>query len=116
MRISDWSSDVCSSDLPHQRYSAEAIRGRRSIGDYRDAKVRVEQGQQVLLRRDLMRGRVDDVIRFQAGLELFDHLTFGVDQQGIRGKVRELDSASIREPVSPVDDEVKDRKSTRLKS
>src|SRR3546814_17533580 len=54
-----------------------------------------------------MRGRVDDVIRFQAGLELFDHLTFGVDQQGIRGKVRELDSASIREPVSPIDDEVK---------
>src|SRR3546814_3963726 len=112
MRMSDWRSDVCSSDLcacelqPHQRYSAEAIRGRRSIGDYRDAKVRVEQGQQVLLRRDLMRGRVDDVIRFQAGLELFDHLTFGVDQQGIRGKVRELDSASIREHVRPIDDEV----------
>src|SRR3546814_11455013 len=54
-----------------------------------------------------MRGRVDDVIRFQAGLELFDNLTFGVDQQGIRGQVRELDSASIREPVSPIDDEVK---------
>jgi hypothetical protein len=35
--------------------------------------------------------RVDDVVRFQAGLELFDHLTFGVDQQGLRDKIPELD-------------------------
>src|SRR3546814_1935639 len=76
MRMSDWSSDVCSSDL-------------------------------ILLGRHLMRGRVDDAVRFQAGFELFDHLTFGVDQQGFGGKFRELDSVSAREPVSPVDDEVK---------
>lgn len=71
------------------------------------ATPRSAQGQQVVLGRHLMRGRIDDVVRFQAGLELFDHLTFGVDQQGLRRKIPELDSVSAREAVSPIDGEVK---------
>src|SRR3546814_4722043 len=48
MRISDWSSDVCSSDLPHTDADAErgVLRARRGRGDDRRYRRRVPIGPQ----------------------------------------------------------------------
>src|SRR3546814_6520886 len=70
MRISDWSSDVCSSDLRritaqilHQTHRIDSARTGRSAGAKRYADIRRMQGQQLLgrthqlfLRRDIAGG------------------------------------------------------------
>src|SRR3546814_9140851 len=49
MRISDWSSDVCSSDLANHRVAGLAVEGLRERGHVRRRADRAEAGQGVLV-------------------------------------------------------------------
>src|SRR3546814_4848193 len=51
MRISDWSSDVCSSDLRSLRHTSIAVAGEQRIALVPDGQVRVHAGAIIFLDR-----------------------------------------------------------------
>src|SRR3546814_2897006 len=108
MRISDWSSDVCSSDLLKDSKSSYAIEGERPPQDriQRWGRAIGEAGRQPLDREELLR-----LQRIVIGDARFVKLGFR-DEGGFVGE-------HDRETRMPLPDHISarpDRKSTRLNS
>src|SRR3546814_9206004 len=91
MRISDWSSDVCSSDLLAPRLGADAhpvdrgMRGQRAVGLDRDLEAaRVERRDQrvIDLEHRLAPGEHDETMRVRRAPETLD----GGDEAGRLGE------------------------------
>src|SRR3546814_12833610 len=97
MRISDWSSDVCSSDLGGQRNRIEAAvegEGRRD----RDALARIEER---ILRgaEKVAAAAIDDAVRRAIGQDtLIDR---GILERRVELAIGEIGRASCRERVCP---------------
>src|SRR3546814_6924804 len=71
MRISDWSSDVCSSDLT-DREQAGFDPARAADADGRvdgDSGLVLQRGQQLVLRGQILRGRAPACLRIPGGDE-----------------------------------------------
>src|SRR3546814_5493966 len=82
MRISDWSSDVCSSDLPPGHVARMAAQMRHGIGEARPVHVETQPmlPRQIAQRRDLVGpigqpifGRLGDADRFCGHLRSEEH-------------------------------------------
>src|SRR3546814_4831252 len=92
MRISDWSSDVCSSDLRHSRVARSDLQALRTLGA---GEVRA-CGPRTLLPEDATLGGCTVMRDFDAALE-------GVDAVMMLRLQRENGRASCKERVGPVE-------------
>src|SRR3546814_6020118 len=104
MRISDWSSDVCSSDLDENALASEALR-------------RVEQESSTWLVADLAR-HIATLLPPGVAANAIEHVDV-IDRIAVRGAARCLELAPDHEGPYRRDGrsvEEQDRKSTRLNS
>src|SRR3546814_3334920 len=99
MRISDWSSDVCSSDLLQLQGVLAPAEAVGFVEDHKIPGLCREEAWQVLLALDPVHGRDDTVVQLPVGV------------------VRNLEVGSVDEEVVEAELQLQiDRKSTRLNS
>src|SRR3546814_4889902 len=109
MRISNWSSDVCSSDLPDS--GGRTLRDLRQMTDINDLRERVEAAEQRF-------GLMDEQQRHYSERVIGLIETIETQLQAARSEIeKQIDeNLSLSQDLAAARGEIADRKSTRLNS